>query len=78
MVRSSTIKHDFCLINLTCTGFTYGPADFCSSYMYTKIIKHSCILYTLTHLDRLASKKFELLTNKHLYNSYKNNGRCNI
>ena len=41
LVRSSTIKHDFYSINWTFTGFTYGPADFCSSY--ARIITHSCM-----------------------------------
>ena len=31
LLRPSTIKNDFYLINWTFTGFTYGPADFCSS-----------------------------------------------
>jgi len=32
LVRFCTIKHDFCSIYSTFTGFTYGPADLCSSY----------------------------------------------
>ena len=50
-VRSSTvcygtIKHDFCSINWTVTGFTYGATDFCSSSIQYD-------LYTI--LTRLSS-----------------------
>ena len=46
LLQPSTIKHDFYLINLTFTGFKYGPTDFCSSSI-------PCDLYTI--LTRLSS-----------------------
>ena len=61
LLRPSTIKHNFYLINWTFTGFTYGPIDFCSSsipydlytiltWLSSLVEWTSCVVvYTVSH-----------------------------
>jgi len=52
LVQSCTIKHDFYSIYLTFTWFTYGPADFCSSY--AQIYMCVCVCFDVNLLKLMV------------------------
>ena len=72
----STVKHDFNSIYSTFTGFTYGPADLCSSK--ARIYTFVYVWFKLTHFDGSSSWIFVLYQRRNTCIMVKtNNDRCN-